>query len=131
MFVEIIRINQNDDEYPIVEFITSIGLGKGFWRSGPLERLGHYDVELDFEDEIFWGLTIYEVKSKETYIKIDGDYTIIQGQLESIDKDNTFVIRLGKAIVFCEAKGTPPLPGTFVRVKLQKVSLYDTHSLNS
>jgi hypothetical protein len=128
MLIKIIRVNQCNREYPVVEFLTSIGSGIGFWRSGPLKRLGHYNVEFDFDDELFWGINIDEVESKESYIKIDGGYTVFQGQLESIDRDGTLAIRLGDAIILCEGRRISLLPGAFVRIKLKEVSLYDINA---
>lgn len=127
MLIEIISASQCDEKDIVVEFVTSIGSGKGVWRGSFFKGIGHYHAEFDFEEDLCWGINICEADLKISYIKNENDYTIIQGQLESIDTDGSLAIRLGNSIVLCNAMGVPSLPGMYLKIKTKKISIYDSN----
>lgn len=123
MQVKILRILDS----PRVEVETSLGIMtstlKGSFNIG--ESL---DVELDLDDDFIWGENIVLSDISENSIYSRSGSTILVALLESINSDNTAVLRLGSSCILIDVKSLPAdLEGKHVVLTASMVSMHPTN----
>lgn len=110
-----------------VAFATDYGSAVATW-NGPAPDLGRvYYVELDTRDDIAWGREIVAIPGGPLRIAPHGDGVVVDAVLEHYDPAHGHsVLRLGPSIFWFSTTGPPPPLGSWVRVQVATLTLYDT-----
>lgn len=110
-----------------VTFTSAYGQGQAEWYGAPPTVEREYDVELEIPQALTWGKEITpESKTRPTIGVTEDGYNYIIGFLEQVEEDGCLTIRLGSSIVLIEATGTAIIGGGYVRVRFERLVLYDT-----
>ena len=120
--VEILRVDGDR-----VAFATDHGTAVAGW-DGPAPTVGRvYYVELGTHDDIEWGRGIVAIAAGPTRIAAHGDGVVVDAVLEQYDPSyGRAVLRLGRGIFWFTTTGAPPPVGSWVRVQVATLTLYDT-----
>ena len=110
-------LNENE-----VYFSCKYGNGIATW-NGYIPEIKEYEVEIDIEDSLLWGISIKKSNQTIPSIHIEKDFNIFIGVLESIDEDGYSVLRMGNAIVSFFAKGNSFENNISIEIKAEKVIL--------
>lgn len=124
--VVINKIARDDAELK-VSFSTVFGSAEAFWDGVEPRVGGKYDVELEIDRTLHWGINIDRSPIEVSSIAFDDDTgIIIVGQLESLDDDGFGVIRLGDFIITFLVDGdmVGKNIGLFVEISSVNVKLY-------
>jgi len=123
MQVQVIRLEQGDVG-PRVTLKTPGGVIWVYWRGEPPTRGQFTDVELAVTRVLTWGEELEPVSAAKAAEPTLG---VLDGTLEALDADGTVVLRVGASPVILSAQGTPPVPGTHVRLRNCEITAYPTH----
>ena len=124
MKVKILEIDQQPSKN-FVTFSTEFGVAKALWAGNIPEVYQECFVEFEIPDVLVWGKNIIQSEKLEYSIGMDNDLLYLAGILESVESDGYTVIRLGETIVSIEADGRPFKLGTYVKIKTNRLVLYD------
>ncbi len=119
-----IQTSEDGEAYQVV-FSTPFGEGIGLWqwREPPNTAL-EYEVELEIENVLHWGVDIVPVTENVESIRYENDKVSLQGSLDGVGLDGMAFLRLGSSQTMLETTGEPPAPGTFVAVLAQDVQVF-------
>jgi hypothetical protein len=123
MHVQVVRLEQGAVG-PRVALKTPGGVIWAYWRGDPPSRGQFTDVELAVTRVLTWGEELEPVSDAEA-----GEPTlgVLDGTLEVVDEEGTVTLLVGSSLVILSAKGTPPAPGTRVRLRNCEIAAYPTH----
>ncbi|WP_164011217.1 hypothetical protein [Pyxidicoccus trucidator] len=123
MEVQVIRLEQGDIG-PRIALKTQGGVIWVYWRGDPPTRGQFTNVELAVSRVLTWGEELETVSAAEA-----GEPTlgVLDGTLETVDADGTVILRVGHSVVMLSAEGTPPAPGTRVRLRNCEITAYPTN----
>lgn len=120
MEIEIKELKQDGK----VVFITDCGGAIGKWEAES-PKLKIYNVEINIEDELFWGDNILLNDISEEQISVtEMDKVILKGKLESVDDDNCAVLRIKNSIILFDAVGAPFPVGSMIKIFANNITLY-------
>ncbi|MFP2910226.1 hypothetical protein ACLESD_35340 [Pyxidicoccus sp. 3LFB2] len=123
MQAQVVRLEQGDIG-PRIALKTPGGVVWVYWRGDPPTRGQFTDVELAVTRVLTWGEELEPVSAAEA-----GEPTlgVLDGTLEAVDAEGTVTLRVGHSPVILSAKGTPPAPGTRVRLRNCEITAYPTY----
>lgn len=128
MKIIISDVQSSPEQEYIVKFTTSFGSGRGTWKSKILpQKEETYYVEFEVEKPLVWGTSIVKCNTLEYSIAEVQKGIILQGKIESIDENNCIVIRIGDSLLFIETIGDAQNVGSFVKLIIDELSIYDTN----
>lgn len=109
-----------------VTFTTQYGSCEGTWVDENEPIVGEkYYVEVDIDENLVWGKTIFEHDESNKYIGIDNKNVCIIGQVENVDND-LFTIRLYD-IISVIVKGRFNKYSKYVRLIAKEILLYNVN----
>jgi len=117
----------SDGEHPIVLFDSALGTGRGRWMVGKPRSGTTYDVEFKMP-YLRWAEQIFLSDLSRPRIAMASDQLLITLQIERVDVEGVFELRLGESVVLMETTGIPAGPGDWIDVRLQALDLYDTNT---
>jgi hypothetical protein len=123
MEAQVVRLEQGAVG-PRVALKTPGGVIWAYWPGDPPMRGQYTDVELAVTRVLTWGEELEQVPEAEA-----GEPTLgcLDGTLEAVDAEGTVTLRVGHAQVILSARGTPPAPGSRVRLRNCEITAYPTH----
>lgn len=127
MFVKIVRVVSQENGQIEVEFSTQFGHAKGLWMDGVPEVEQSYDVEINVDDVLQWGVNINEAQDNKFVLQETEKDLFIQGTLENYEEDGLSIVRLGNSILMINTTGEPVTIGSSVCMKVKTLKLFDTH----
>jgi len=129
MKITISRIVKIHTEKTLVEFSTLYG--EGLSSLFTLEARGNrpYDVEINIDDEFYWGKNIFTSMSNTPSIRHEAEIIYITAELISITEDGCGSLRLGKSIIFISLKNDNKdlIFPSFVEISAIQITLYPTN----
>jgi hypothetical protein len=122
MRVEILEVDGDR-----VAFATDYGTAVAGWH-GPAPDVGRvYYVELSTHDPLEWGRDIVALPGGPLRVAALGEGVVIDALLEHLDASyDHAVLRIGPSIFMLTVTGQPPPLGSWVRLQLATLTLYDT-----
>jgi hypothetical protein len=123
MHAQVVRLEQGEVG-PRVALKTPGGVVWAYWRGDPPTRGQYTDVELAITRVLTWGEELVPVSAAQAEEPTLG---CLDGTLEAVDAEGTVTLRVGTARVILSARGTPPAPGTHVRLRDCEITAYPTH----
>lgn len=123
MEAQVVRLEQGAIG-PRIALKTPGGVIWVYWRGDPPTRGQFTDVELAVTRVLTWGEELEPVSAAEAREPTLG---VLDGTLEAVDAEGTVTLRVGHSIVILSAKGTPPAPGTHVRLRNCEITAYPTY----
>lgn len=123
MHAQVVRLEQAEVG-PRVALKTPGGVVWVYWRGDPPTRGQYTDVELAITRVLTWGEELVSVSAAQAEEPTLG---CLDGTLEAVDAEGTVTLRVGLALVILSARGTPPAPGTHVRLRDCEITAYPTH----
>jgi len=121
-----IHIQEFDSTKRKVCFNSEVGTAEAIWMGDLPDAGKDYYVEIAINNCLVWGDDIVVTESLVHRITQSESGITLVATLESIDSDESAVLRLGSSIVLIETEGTPPPVGTAVQVRLSELILSDT-----
>lgn len=86
-----------------------------------------YDVEFKMP-YLRWGEQIFLSDLSRPRIAMTSDQLLITLQIERVDVEGGFELRLGESVVLMKTTRIPAGPGDWIDVRLQALDLYDTNT---
>lgn len=127
MKVTVLSITQSDSENSIVEFSTSVGNGLAHWRGQPTIKGQTHDVEVDIEDDFFWGKNITpSTKSSASIDSRKGDI-YVTAKLISSEDDGLAIVKIENSIVMLSTNKKIDILPEYVDFITEHISLYPTN----
>ncbi len=124
MEIEIVNIESNHPNEPVVDVKSEYGTFRGVWRSS-LPNIGDTThVELTIPEKLEWGKSIVVSENKNPGI-VSGDQTIIDGTLEGVDNQLIY-LRLGKSLLMVETVGDIPKIGSSITATVNRIEFSDS-----
>ncbi|MBZ4419809.1 hypothetical protein [Myxococcus sp. RHSTA-1-4] len=123
MQAQVVRLEQGEVG-PRVALKTPGGVIWAYWRGDPPTRGQYTDVELAITRVLTWGEELEQVSAAQAAEPTLG---CLDGTLEAVDAEGTVTLRVGYAQVILSARGTPPAPGSHVRLRNCEITAYPTH----
>jgi hypothetical protein len=111
----------------VVSFHTALGSASATWVGGEPDICGTYEVETQIRDTMEWGRTAVPQQGTQEALTSSETSVTLQGELISVD-GRAAVLRIGDSLALFEAVGTPPPPGTYVRIEFATLYLYDSNT---
>ena len=115
----------NEGSKNTVMFSTEYGNAKATWNGELPEANKEYFVEFEITDILVWQKNVTLSEKLKNVIGMENDAFYMIGFLESVEEDGYTVVRLGESIVSLEIEGNSLQQGTFVKVKADRLLLYD------
>ena len=104
MKITISRIVKIHTEKTLVEFSTPYGEGlSSLFNLEAIENRS-YDVEINIDDDFYWGKNISTSMSNTPSIRHEAETTYITAELISISKDGCSSLKLGNSIILISLK---------------------------
>ena len=103
-----------------VIFSSEFGKGISVFK-GNDTKCKKYDVEIDIEDNLFWGQSIKQSNQKLPLISMNAGIDNFVGILESIDADGYCVLRMGNSIIPFWADGNAFEIGSMIELRVKNV----------
>ncbi|WP_236191348.1 hypothetical protein [Pseudomonas pharyngis] len=130
MKITISRIVKIHTEKTLVEFSTPYG--KGLSSLFTLEAIEHrsYDVEINIDDDFYWGKNISTSMSNTPSIRHESETTYITAELISISKDGCGSLKLGNSIILISLKNENRdlIFPSFIEISAIQITLYPTNT---
>lgn len=118
---KIIKYSSNETQ---IEYSTVYGTGITTFIGPQPEKDRAYDVELDINDNLFWGDNIVTSKKRAPSICPENGKTFITAELVAIEDDGCGVLKIGDSVLLVSIeKQHQPLP-LFVDIISEDISLY-------
>ena len=128
MRITIAEILECEIQGTLIKFKTTFGSGKAIWRSvNNPNVLSTYDVEFEVDGALEWGLHILPTEVTEYLVAEDGERVVLQGKVEMVGRDGVLVLRVGENLILLDTKGEALQAGSFVRVTVNNVAVYDSN----
>ncbi|QSQ21154.1 hypothetical protein JY651_39105 [Pyxidicoccus parkwayensis] len=121
MHAQVVRLEQGDIG-PRIALKTPGGIVWVYWRGDPPTKGQFTDVELAVTRVLTWGEELEPVSEVR-----EPTLGVLDGTLEAVDAEGTVTLRVGTAQVILSARGTPPAPGTRVRLRNCEIAAYPAH----
>lgn len=106
---------------------TSGGIIWAYWRGDPPTRGQFTDVELAVTRVVSWGQELEPVEAESGQPGGRTALEVLYGTLERIDADGSAELRVGGATLHVSTQGTPPPPGTKVRLSGCEITAYPSY----
>jgi hypothetical protein len=121
MHAQVVRLEQGDIG-PRIALKTPGGIVWVYWRGDPPTKGQFTDVELAVTRVLTWGEELEPVSEVR-----EPTLGVLDGTLEAVDAEGTVTLRVGTSQVILSARGTPPAPGTRVRLRNCEIAAYPAH----
>jgi hypothetical protein len=110
----------------VVSFSTTFGTATATWNA-PLPNVGdEYDVELDIDDDFFWGENAYHGCNEDHLLSVENNLSSINGMLISAHIDGFAAIKLAGSVVIIFMAGYTGIVPTHITLKAKKLSITPT-----
>ncbi|MCP1475608.1 hypothetical protein ABIA54_000298 [Pseudomonas sp. EB276 TE3739] len=130
MNITIKNILREHPEGSFVEYSTPYGNGKAVF-IGPHPKINSkYDVEINIDDDFFWGRNLTQAQQCAPSIKYHSDQTLMSVELIAIEEDGCGVLRMGDSIMLISIEKEyqkHDLP-MFIDLISNKISLHPTNT---
>jgi len=129
MKITISRIVKIHTEKTLVEFSTLYGEGLSSLFTLEARENRSYDVEINIDDDFYWGKNIFTSMSNTPSIRHEAEITYITAELISITEDGCGSLRLGNSIIFISLKNDNKdlIFPSFVEISAIQITLYPTN----
>ncbi|MDD0971477.1 MULTISPECIES: hypothetical protein [Pseudomonas] len=129
MKITISRIVKIHTEKTLVEFSTLYGEGLSSLFTLEARENRPYDVEINIDDDFYWGKNIFTSMSNTPSIRHEAETTYITAELISITEDGCGSLRLGNSIIFISLKNDNKdlIFPSFVEILAIQITLYPTN----
>ncbi|WP_085607636.1 MULTISPECIES: hypothetical protein [unclassified Pseudomonas] len=129
MKTTISRIVKIHTEKTLVEFSTLYGEGLSSLFTLEARENRPYDVEINIDDDFYWGKNIFTSMSNTPSIRHEAEITYITAELISITEDGCGSLRLGNSIIFISLKNDNKdlIFPSFVEILAIQITLYPTN----
>ncbi|NUU39248.1 hypothetical protein [Pseudomonas sp. C2B4] len=109
-----------------VSFSSEFGFAIANWM-GLLPQIGGvYDVELEAEESVTWGVTANPVPINICSIGLVDGSIRLSGNIISVDAEGVAGIEIGESIILIEIIGFSGNAPVFAELKVEKISLFPT-----
>ncbi|MGE7955810.1 hypothetical protein ACQKQA_04270 [Pseudomonas sp. NPDC089530] len=127
MKVTILSAAQSDTERSFVEFSTFVGNGLAHWRARPTAKGQTHDVEVEIDDDFFWGKNIKSSAKASSSIENCQGTIHVTAKLISSEDDGLAVVELDNSIVMLSTNKKVDPPPEYVDFTATHISLYPTN----
>ena len=128
MLVTILKAVSQEDGQIEVEFSSQLGRAKGLWMDDFPKVEQSYDVEINIDDVLQWGIDIYNMQEDKFMLQETERDLLLQRTLDNYDEgEGLSIIRLGTSILIIDTTGEPEPIGSPVCMKVKTLKLFDTH----
>jgi len=127
MKVQIIKMalqKEKNKLITMVKFSTQFGCGVAKWNDDNPIISVVYDVEIEIEDNLVWGIDITKATTTDFIIMQNGESVLLQGKLERVESDGFCVMRMETYIITFIASGNSFLLNDFIVIKSKNISLF-------
>ena len=128
MLVTILKAVSQEDGQIEVEFSSQLGRAKGLWMDDFPKVEQSYDVEINIDDVLQWGVDISNTQ-EDKFMRQETESDLwLKGTLENYDEgEGLSIIRFGNSILMIDTTGDPEPIGSPVCMKVKTLKLFDTH----
>jgi hypothetical protein len=127
MYITITSIIKHDPDEILVEYSTPYGGGISKFMGTPPKENQKYDVELNIDDDFFWGENLTLSKKNAPSILFNSGKTYITAELIAIEDDGGGVLKIGDSILLISIKNKNHVLPAFVDIISQDISLHPTN----
>jgi len=127
MRITITKAHRVDDR-EVIAFRSPLGEAEANWEDEPPKAGRTFDVELEVDDELVWGINISPTTASEPSIAERNGKVHIVGQLTNVDSDGVATLRLGDSWLLCQIAGDPEPVGGFLQLEVNSITLFDMDS---
>lgn len=110
----------------LVDFSTDVGFATAVWHAAPPKVGNQYDVELEVDDEFFWGGNACPALNNIQSIKMKDGIVAMTGTLISNDADGCAVVDLDGSKIIIDLSGCTEVDSVFLDLMVKCLSLYPT-----
>jgi hypothetical protein len=128
VLVTILKAVSQEDGQIEVEFSSQLGRAKGLWMDDFPKVEQSYDVEINIDDVLQWGVDISNTQ-EDKFMRQETESDLwLKGTLENYDEgEGLSIIRFGNSILMIDTTGDPEPIGSPVCMKVKTLKLFDTH----
>jgi|GEM_PF-801211 len=109
-----------------VTFLSPYGQGEAEWRGQPPTLGQQYSVELELPQPLAWGQEITPASDPTPAVGTEEDGHFMVALVEQVDEDGCVTVRVGSSIVLLETTGMATVVGGYIRVRFDRLILFDT-----
>jgi len=127
MEISITNIIYESDKV-FIHFTSSIGQGRGVWKSKNKPKFSsRYHVEFDVDENLIWSDNVMKVENTQSLIELlDENKIKLQGKIEAIkDSGNICFMRLDNSLFMFSCANIPDDFQGYVAITAQTLGIYD------
>lgn len=126
MKILIEKITKNDDLI-FVDFSSDIGSSSAVWAGEEPVQSSSYDVEIDIEDDLVWGVNIFTTSKSNCMVSSFDNKFCFVAKVMSYEGDGCLSVSLGNSIFLLEVDGVPADISGAIECKASEVRLFSTN----
>ncbi|WP_157659234.1 hypothetical protein [Thauera butanivorans] len=120
---KIIKSNKNNK----IQFSSIYGGSSALW-VGKTPVVGEiYDVELEIDDDLVWGVNIYTTTKASSSIALEEGVFVVIGTAIKLEEDGCLSMAVGDSVVLLDVKNAPKHISGPVECRASDVKVYSTN----